>query len=340
MTSPRTPASLSTLEFIGGQDANAGTTTERWLDGTSEAIGRLRDRLTATGAEGFAAAVICGPAGSGRLRAARCLHDTSRRAASRLVVIEGDDANAAASLADVLDQTRRGAEGAPGNVIIRSVERCQPDVIAAAVELLTGQGLELRCGLVLVTAEPLAALRSRSLQHGQLFARCGRAILQVPPVTSRLADVPVLAKRFLMDAVRRYGKPVRGISPQAMTALQRHDYPGNVRELSGLVEQAVLAGTSDWLTVEDFPRLSAPQAAAPRRGELVIRMPGSSLREIELQALRLALQLTDGRIVRAAELLGITRHALRRKLEKHGLNDLRRSATSAAVPQDDDDAFI
>ena len=124
---------------------------------------------------------------------------------------------------------------------------------------------------------------------------------------------------------------------QAIALLQRREYPGNVRELAGLIEQAVLGTVSDWLTVDDFPRLGESDEPPTRRGELVIRLPGNSLREIELQALRLALELTDGRIVRAAELLGITRHALRRKLEKHGLNDLRRTAQRT---DDDDDAVI
>ena len=66
--------------------------------------------------------------------------------------------------------------------------------------------------------------------------------------------------------------------------------------------------------------------------ELVIRLPGSSLREIEIEALRLALRLSEGRIVRASELLGITRHALRRKLEKFGLNDLRAPSQEAWKP--------
>lgn len=250
-------------------------------------------------------------------------------------MVDATDPKAVSTLTAVL----KGLSGphSPGNIVIRAIERADASTIAAAVELLAGQGVALHCGLILITKEPLAALRARSLQHGQLVARCGRAIVQVPPLSARLADVPTLAKRFLADALERFGRPIRGISPQAMALLQRHDYPGNTRELAGLIEQAVLAGGSDWLTAEDFPRLAGKDSIATRRGELLVRMPGTSLREIELQALRLALDLTDGRMVRAAELLGITRHALRRKLEKHGLNDLRRAQTA---PSDDDDAFI
>jgi len=266
---------------------------------------------------------------------ARCLHASSRRQGASLAVVDGEDPSLVSCLQSLREaNTARG--GGRGNVVLRRVERASTEAVAAAVELLTTQGLELRCGLILTTDEPLAALRARSLEHGQLFARCGRAIVVVPNLAARRADIPALAKLFVADAVSRFGKAIRGVTPQALGLLQRRDYPGNVRELAGLVEQAVLTTVSDWLTVEDFPRLADGDAPQSRRGELMIRLPGNSLREIELQALRLALELTDGRIVRAAELLGITRHALRRKLEKHGLNDLRRTAQRT----DDDDAYI
>ena len=328
------------VEFLGGPEGGLSASGDAWLDGGSEAVARLRERIASTANDGFTAAVVCGEPGTGRLRVARCLHATSRRNGTSLAVVDGDDPK----LLDCLDTLRHAIANATdtrGNIVLRSIERAPNEAIAAAVELLTLQGLELRCGLIMTTDAPLAALRSRSLEHGQLFARCGRAIIQVPNLAARRADIPVLTKLFANDAVRRFGKSIRGVTPQAIAQLQRREYPGNVRELCGLIEQAVLTTVSDWLTIEDFPRLAQDEPAPPRRGELVIRLPGNSLREIELQALRLALELTDGRIVRAAELLGITRHALRRKLEKHGLNDLRRSAPR---PDDDDDgdgdAFI
>lgn len=335
MPDPRTPR-LSMVEFLGvGPEVSVATPGDAWLDGGSDAVARLRERINTIADEGFTAAVVCGEAGSGRLRVARCLHATSRRAGASLAVVDGDDAGLIHCLG-ALREANADDGAVRGNIVLRRVERASTDAIAAAVELLTTQGIELRCGLIMTTDEPLAALRGRSLEHGQLFARCGRAILQVPNLAARRADIPTLTKLFVADAVSRFGKAIRGVTPQAIALLQRREYPGNVRELAGLIEQAVLTTVSDWLTVDDFPRLGEGDEPPARRGELVIRLPGNSLREIELQALRLALELTDGRIVRAAELLGITRHALRRKLEKHGLNDLRR----AAQRPDDDDAVI
>lgn len=331
---------LSMVEFLGGgPEVSVATPGDAWLDGGSDAVTRLRERINATAEEGFTAAVVCGEAGSGRLRVARCLHATSRRAGASLAVVDGDDAELMHCLGALREANGGDGGGARGNIVLRRVERASTEAIAAAVELLTTQGIELRCGLIMTTDEPLAALRARSLEHGQLFARCGRAMLQVPNLAARRADIPTLTKLFVADAVSRFGKAIRGVTPQAVALLQRREYPGNVRELAGLIEQAVLTTVSDWLTVEDFPRLGESDEPPARRGELVIRLPGNSLREIELQALRLALELTDGRIVRAAELLGITRHALRRKLEKHGLNDLRR-ASQRPDDDSDDDAVI
>jgi len=335
--SPGPAHPLSVVELVP-RAPSAEATTERWLDGSSEAIVHLRERVLAIGEEGFATSVVCGAAGSGRMRVARALHAVSPRAAASLAVVDMTEPDASQAVGAIVETLRRTADSPPGNVVLRSVEFADAPTIAAAVELLPAPGNAVECGLIVSTAEPLAALRARSLGHGQLFAHAGRAVLQVPPLSARSADIPVLAKQFLRASVRRFQRPTRGISPRAMSLLQRHPFPGNIRELAGMIEQAILSSSSDWLTAEDLPRLAAMHEPATRRGELVIRMPGNSLREIELQALRLALELTGGRIVRAAELLGITRHALRRKLEKHGLNELRRSAQPPTDP--DGDAFI
>jgi len=72
---------------------------------------------------------------------------------------------------------------------------------------------------------------------------------------------------------------------------------------------------------------------APRDNEIVIRLPDSSLREIEIQALKLAFRISGGKVIRAAKLLGITRHTLRRKLEKFGLQGLRQHYGHGATTQ-------
>jgi DNA-binding NtrC family response regulator len=200
-------------------------------------------------------------------------------------------------------------------------------------EILGSQGVELVCALVLVSKRSAELLRSCSVLHAQLLARAGGSVVSVPALRHRGIDIHELARQFANEAAHRYDKSIRGISPQALSKLEAHDFPGNVRELQVMVEHAVLRSSGDWVTGEAFLGLGddAPLPST-EESELVIRLPGSSLREIEIQALRLALKLAGGRVVRASELLGITRHALRRKLEKFGLNDLRVTNESSPTP--------
>jgi DNA-binding NtrC family response regulator len=239
----------------------------------------------------------------------------------------------------------------PGNLAVRNFHRASEGTVQALLGLLTIQGADIRCGLLLLSRTDIGELRARSLLHGQLLGSSTIAVIPVSPLRARREDIGALARVFIQQSATRLERDLRGISPQAISRLESYEFPGNVAELERLVEQAVLRSSGDWLAAEHFPQIEDPSIAqAPHNAEIVIRMPGSSLREIELQAIRLALRLADGRIVRAADLLGITRHALRRKLEKYGLQDLRRpTASYDAAPEpagapasssEDDDAFI
>jgi DNA-binding NtrC family response regulator len=298
---------------------------EGWLAGQSAAIERLRSRATTIGREGAAVVVIHGEPGTGKLRVAQWVHRCGGRATRPLLVLDADDPT-------VIDQLDRviaalspiSSTTAPGSVALRHCERASQDVVARLIQILGSQGVELVCSLSVISKRTPDKLREVSPLHAQLLARAGNCVVSVPSLRYRGGDIADLARLFADDATRRYDKAIRGISPQALSKLEAHEFPGNVRELQAMVEQAVLRSSGDWVTSECFPGLGDEVSVrATDDSELVIRLPGSSLREIEIEALRLALRLSDGRIVRASELLGITRHALRRKLEKFGLNELR-----------------
>jgi DNA-binding NtrC family response regulator len=239
-------------------------------------------------------------------------------------VLDGASSTIEYQLERVVRNLGRDSDLTPGTVTIRNFHALSSAAIQRLLEILTHQGHDQRCALVLMTDREVNDLRSASLQHAQLLGRAGQAVISVPSLRTRSGDVAFLARRFVQEAARRYGKQVRGISPQAVSRLENHSFPGNIHELRVLIDQAVLRSSGDWITAECFPGVGeSAQGRNTEQAEVVIRLPGSSLREIEVQALRLALRISGGRIVRASELLGITRHALRRKLEKFGLNDLR-----------------
>jgi len=303
---------------------------EGWLTGQSTAVERLRARATDIGREGSAVVVIHGEAGSGKLRVGQWIHRCGSRPNRPLLVLDAEEPSLLTRLDQVIAALEAGNRASvPGAVVLRSCERAEEDALTRLIQILGSQGVELVCALILISKRSPEQLRACSLLHAQLVARAGRSVVPVPALRHRSGDIGELARRFAEDAAARYDKTTRGISLQALAKLEAHEFPGNVRELQAMVEQAILRSSGDWVTGDCFPGLGEELAVrTTNESELVIRLPGSSLREIEIEALRLALKLSEGRVVRAAELLGITRHALRRKLEKFGLNDLRAPPTN------------
>lgn len=320
-TGPR--VELSQIEFQTHVAARHDTSEvgESWLAGRTPAIERLRARATKVGNDGLAVVSLHGEAGSGKLRVAQWIHRCSSRSDRPLLVLDGEDPSVDLQLDRVLATLGRPA--APGTVALRNSERAETSTLERLLDILGRQGVELSCALFLISKRSPERLRDASPLHAQLLARAG-AMLSVPALRHRGPDIAELARHFAAEAARRYDKSIRGISSQAISKLEAHEFPGNVRELQVMVEQAVLRSSGDWVTGDCFAGIGDDNSvSATEASELVIRLPGSSLREIEIEALRLALRLSEGRIVRASELLGITRHALRRKLEKFGLTELR-----------------
>jgi DNA-binding NtrC family response regulator len=322
-TQARSPHQLAMIEFHTAGQTGAGG-IERWLEGSSQPIERLRVQALQLSGETSPLIVVEGEPGSGKLRVAQFLHRASARSASTLMVLDAADPSVDAQINAVISQMRSNTAASAGTLAIRNFHLAEPGAVQSLLELVTLQGDGRELCTILLTPEPMSNLRARNLQSGQLLGRATRHVLRMPAMRERLGDLPLLARRFMDEALSRYGRRVRGISPQAISLLEKYDYPGNIHELRTIIEQAVIRCQGDWITVEHLGGLQTKQQVAqPESSELVIRLPGSSLREIEIAALKLALKISGGRVVRAAELLGITRHALRRKLEKFGLNDLR-----------------
>ena len=150
--------------------------------------------------------------------------------------------------------------------------------------------------------------------RGDLLYRINTVEIHVPALRERREDVPVLAEQFLRGFAQRYGKRLGGFDSDAMRALLDYAWLGNVRELSHTVERAVLLAGGDRVGVGD---LNLRPAAAARGGGGLEDMP---LEEVERHMIRKALDRHGGNVSHAAEALGISRSALYRRLEKHGLD--------------------
>jgi DNA-binding NtrC family response regulator len=144
-----------------------------------------------------------------------------------------------------------------------------------------------------------------------LLYRLNTVEIRLPPLRERREDVPLLAARFLARTRERYGKPAATLSPEAMDALLAHAWPGNVRELEHVVERAVLLGHGDRIEEAD---LGLRPATGPTTA-----LDHLTLEQAERQVIERAIRRAAGNVNEAAKALGLSRSALYRRLQLHGI---------------------
>ena len=133
----------------------------------------------------------------------------------------------------------------------------------------------------------------------------------VPPLRERLEDLPVLASYFLERAARTHGRVIRGFTPDALAALERYSWPGNIRELQHVIERAVLLSAGEVIRPEYLSDL------AP--GPVPTREFGKTIREEKRRRVEQALTQTGGNQAAAARLLGISPSNLARLIKTLGV---------------------
>ncbi len=147
-----------------------------------------------------------------------------------------------------------------------------------------------------------------------LFYRLNVIHIEIPPLRSRKEDIPSLADLFIKKhSSKRKDLNIRGITDEAVEALMNYHFPGNVRELENIIERAIAFTNSAEITIKDLPDYL--QKAQPSK-----KISQGTLRELvdnfEKELIWSALQKSRGNISKAAELLGIHRQQLQRKLKQ------------------------
>jgi len=140
----------------------------------------------------------------------------------------------------------------------------------------------------------------------------------VPPLRERVEDIAPLAMAFLDDVCRRFNKTLPGFSNELLSLFERYAWPGNVRQLRREVERLVaLTPEGQHLTPDRCsPEIVEQASAAVAPGSNDLSLPGRA-RELERVMIREALERTGGNRAKAAELLGITRQGLHKKLKRY-----------------------
>ena len=142
-----------------------------------------------------------------------------------------------------------------------------------------------------------------------LLYRINTIEIHIPPLRERGEDVWLLAEHFLRIFAHKYKKEIRGLNREAKQKLLRYAWPGNVRELQHAIERAVILSDNTTLKASDF--MLRPQPEKTSELEEIL-----NLEQLERTAIERAMKISNGNVSRAAELLGITRFALYRKLNK------------------------
>jgi DNA-binding NtrC family response regulator len=151
-----------------------------------------------------------------------------------------------------------------------------------------------------------------------LFYRLNVIPLKIPPLRSRLDDIPLLAQHFLEKYTRVHKRQAAKITAATVRKLQEHSWPGNVRELENVIQRSVLLSTTDELTPECLLFDSSPDSSPVSDGNLEL-MPISEMERLMIDK---ALNKVQGNRTRAAEILGISVRTLRNKLNEYRQNQL------------------
>ena len=173
--------------------------------------------------------------------------------------------------------------------------------------------IEVDVRVIAATHRDLAAEVHEGRFRDDLYYRLNVINIRIPPLRERREDIPLLAQEFLDRLSHELGRPVSGISDEALRLLMDHEWPGNVRELENAVERALVTCKSGVLVADDLAFLRA--APAPAAGPSL--PAGLSLQELEKQYIAATLQRLEGNVKATADALGIDRSTLYEKIKRY-----------------------
>jgi DNA-binding NtrC family response regulator len=203
----------------------------------------------------------------------------------------------------------------------------------------SNETIEVDVRVVLASNQPLEELVAKGSFRQDLYYRINVVRIDLPPLRDRSCDIPPLAKHFLEKHAKELGKQLVGFSDEALAALERYAFPGNVRELENIVERAAVLSTRPTIGLDDLPAMVVDGGASP----LLARLHGSdeflgvesidaprtpwtpthlavALEEPERRIIRKALDANDWNRQKTAEDLGINRTTLYKKMRSLGLD--------------------
>ena len=172
--------------------------------------------------------------------------------------------------------------------------------------------------VIAATNRPVQESLDSGAVRKDLYYRLSVITIHIPPLRERSEDVPLLVDHFLKKHEKNYGGTVKAIEPAALDTLVRYSWPGNVRELENLIEMLLAYGKSPVVRVSDLPDRILQRGLDPKTSTLGDEV--FTLKEAEKQLIINALAKSKGNKSLAAQMLGISRKSLYKKLDDYGIN--------------------
>ena len=171
--------------------------------------------------------------------------------------------------------------------------------------------------VISATNQELAELVASGDFREDLFYRLNLITIRLPSLRERRSDIPLLATHIVASVAASYGLGEASITPQAMEWLSAQPWPGNIRQLKQTLERTLLLVGKSQLTQADFIAAGQVDDGATNR----LGVDGMTLEQVERHMIEAAMEQHAGNISRVAKALGLSRTALYRRLERHGLGD-------------------
>ena len=323
------------LEVSGGEPAGSDSTAGEWRAGIITRSPRMEDLLRQAKlvADSDASVLIFGESGTGKELLARAIHQASRRSAKPFVAV-----NCGAIPGDLLEselfghargaftgavQSHKGLfQAADGGTLFLDEIGDMP--LPLQVKLLrvlqegevrpvgSTQAIPVDVRVISATHRDLDSQRDQGLFREDLYYRLNVVSLKLPSLADRREDIPLLAVHFLRRLAERYRKPASTLAPDAMALLVAAPWPGNVRQLLNLLEQAVALTTT--------PLIPATLVQAALKEDAAALTPFEEARKtFEREYLVRLLKITGGNVTQAAQLAKRNRTEFYKLLQRHRL---------------------
>jgi two-component system nitrogen regulation response regulator GlnG len=303
--------------------------------------------------------LLRGESGTGKEVVARALHHYSRRAGRPFVGISAAAIPATLLESELFGHEKGAFTDAKerrlgklelahgGSVFFDEIGDMPPELQVKLLRALQERVFERVGGhepirmdarVLAATHRDLEAMMKTGRFREDLFYRLNVVTIALPSLRERRGDIPLLAEHFLAKYAGSLGE--RAIAPEALDRLMGYDWPGNVRELENVIQRAMVMAVGGVILAEHLPvgPVSATAAMVPDvslediiekkmhdsvrgvRGHASGNLHGLMIALVEKPLLRAVMKETKGNQVRAAQLLGINRNTLRKKLKEHGID--------------------